>query len=287
MEKDILKKDISKLSTKDKVIFTCIIVIFIALIAVGIILINKKNDKDELDKIEKNKVVEVWKDSTIVEFNQDKDTEYYEYCISTVKDNKDCVWSRTNETTLSINNNGHRYVYYKLIDKKSKVIKEYMEEVFIDNTVPVINKIEVLEEDKLTIRVDAIDNVSSIDKYYYSMDNENYTEGTMTYVLNELDKTKEYTIYVKVLDKAGNVATSSIKINNGLKEEVNNTPVLDEPSNMVAVKCPDEYTYREDTNKCFKDIPMSSEECTNQGGEIYTSIDGVDTCTLYMEPISE
>ena len=221
MEKDIFKKDISALSTKDKIIFGCIIVIFLALVVVGIILINKQNDKEVKEKIEKNKnsVVETWKTTEeVVTFEEEKKADHYEYCVSPTKDNKECLWSRTENTTLTIDTNGHKYVYFKLVDKNGKVTKEDVKEVFIDTSKPIINDIQVLEEDKLTIRIDAVDNVSSIAKYYYSLDGENYTEATMTYVYKDLSKTGTYTIYVKVEDKAGNIATDSIQVINGVKQ---------------------------------------------------------------------
>ena len=237
MEKDIFKKDITKLNTKDKALFACIIVVFIALVVVGIIFINKQNDKEEKERIEKNKnsVQETWKTTEeVVTFEEEKKADHYEYCVSATKDNKECLWSRTEATTLTIDTNGHKYVYFKLVDKDGKVNKEDVKEVFIDTSKPIINDIQVLDEDKLTIRVDAVDNVSSIAKYYYSLDGENYTEGTMTYVHKDLSKTGTYTIYVKVEDKAGNTAIDSIQAVNGVKQVLTKektkpeTPVVEE-----------------------------------------------------------
>jgi hypothetical protein len=237
MEKDILKKDVTKLSTKDKILFALIIALFIAVIVVGIILINKKNDKDTLNKIEKNKnnSVETWKTTEeVVKFEEEKTADHYEYCVSLTEDNKECLWSRTETPSLTIDTNGHKYVYFKLVDKNGKVTKEDVKEVFIDSSNPIINEIQVLEEEKVTIRVEAVDNVSSIAKYYYSLDGENYTEGTMTYVYKDLSKTGSYTVYVKVEDKAGNTATDSIQIVDGVKqiftkeETKPETPVVEE-----------------------------------------------------------
>ena len=221
MEKDIFKKDITKLSTKDKIVFTFIIVIFIILIIFGIVLINKNTDKNAQNRREKNKnnVVENWKTTEeVVTFEKEKTADHYEYCVSITKDNKDCLWSRTDNNNITINTNGHKYVYFNLIDKDGKITKEDVKEVFIDTTKPIINEIQLLEEDKITIRVEAVDNISSIAKYYYSLDGDNYTEGTMTYVYKDLDKSGTYTIYVKVEDKAGNIAIGNIRIANGVKQ---------------------------------------------------------------------
>lgn len=231
MEKDVLKKDFKKLNKKDKIIFISLVVVFLIIIAVGIILIIKKNDKDTLDRIEKNKKnsKEKWSASEVVKFSDEVDGNYYEYCVSLTKDNKDCLWSGTNNNELTINLNGHKYVYYKVIDSNDKVLKEDMKEVFVDNTVPVINDIEVLDEDIITVRVNAVDNISYVDKYYYSLDGENYTEGTMTNTFEGLDKNGNYTIYVKVVDAAGNTAVDSTTIG-----KVENTPVVPEPTPEIA-----------------------------------------------------
>ena len=222
MDKNALKKDIKDLNNGDKIKVVCILVVIALIVVAGVLLINKKNDDDLKKKIDDNKAKTVnrWKKSEKVEFNKDnKEVKYYEYCLSTEKDKKDCLWSRTTDSSILIDVSGHKYVYYRLLDANSKVIKEDMQEVFIDNTEPIINEIEQLDEDKVTIRVNAIDNISSIDKYQYSLDGLEYFDGTMTYVFKDLSKDSNQIIYVKVIDMAGNSTTDSIKIGTTQSEQ--------------------------------------------------------------------
>ena len=126
MEKDILKKDFRNINKKDKVIIYVAIAIFLIAIVAGIILIINKNDKDTLDRINKNnknKVEEKWSnDKEIIEFSKEKDAKYYEYCVSLTEDNKECLWSRTEQTSIEISTSGHKYVYYKVIGSNDKDI---------------------------------------------------------------------------------------------------------------------------------------------------------------------
>ena len=239
MEKNILKKDFKNIDKKDKAIVVCLIIIFVLIIATGIVFLIKKNDKDTLDRIEKNKknVKEEWTTVSVVKFDEEKDVKYYEYCANLTKDEKDCLWSITPEHEITISTNGHRYVFYRLIGNDDKVIKKGMKEIFVDNSKPVINKVDVLDEEYITLRVDAIDNVSSIAKYYYSLDDTNYTEGTMTNVFKDLDKNGNFTIYVKVVDAAGNEAVSSIAVGN-----VKNTQVEPETTPEIVPEVTPEAT---------------------------------------------
>ena len=84
---------------------------------------------------------------------------------------------------------------------------------------PVINEIKEIEvtETTIKIQVDAVDNESGIEKIEYSKDNgASYTTGanaTATeYIFTGLTEVTEYTIKVKVTDKAGNETEVSKKI---------------------------------------------------------------------------
>ena len=79
----------------------------------------------------------------------------------------------------------------------------------IDVTKPEIIDVNILEKgsSNFTIEVLAEDQSSKVDTYMYSLDGEEYiTSKNNAYTFNKLKNNKEYQVYIKVTDKAGNIS---------------------------------------------------------------------------------
>ena len=79
----------------------------------------------------------------------------------------------------------------------------------IDVTKPEIIDVNILEKgsSNFTIEVLAEDQSSKVDTYMYSLDGEEYiTSKNNVYTFNKLKNNKEYQVYIKVTDKAGNIS---------------------------------------------------------------------------------
>ena len=140
---------------------------------------------------------------------------YYEYCVNTKNSTKNCDWKKTETKNTVVTITGKYYVVFRAVDTKgNKGNTSNIEEVYIDNNNPVIKNIKIKNKTNtsVTVEVDAKDNESGIDGYYYSVDGVNYSKGKLTYTYSNLEINKEYTIYIKVVDKVGNNTILSMQI---------------------------------------------------------------------------
>lgn len=90
----------------------------------------------------------------------------------------------------------------------------------VDNTKPSIsfNSMSALSS-RITVNVTGVDRESGILKYYYSLDGENYfTSFNPYYIFNNLEKNKEYTVYIYCENMAGLV--SEVEKNNITTSEI-------------------------------------------------------------------
>ena len=159
-----------------------------------------------------------WNMNTLVSVNKDavmkNEISYYEYCITKSKNTLKCNWKRTDTKNIQVSVTGKWYVYFRAIDKKnikSKISnREYVQ---IDNEAPIINDVsEQLTFNSIKLTVNASDNHSGIDKYYYSIDGIDFNESKGEYVFENLSPNTEYEITIKVLDKLGNTVIYKKKI---------------------------------------------------------------------------
>ena len=236
MPKINMKTDIKDLNKKQKSVLALSIISLLLVVGIIIFIIINVQDKKETTITAENN--EEWKNTGLIEIPkeelEDISIDYHEYCVSKTEEYKNCLWTKVEDGKIVVEEKGHNYVYIKSVDKMGKEGETKLYNIYIDTDKPIIEKVEQLEEDKLTVRVKAYDNTSSIDKYLFSLDGKEYNQGTMTYVLKDLDKTKAYVLYVTVIDKAGNSTTTAVKIGNqDIDIEVPNLeitePIVDEP----------------------------------------------------------
>ena len=149
-----------------------------------------------------------WAQSQVVKVKKDsyakKGLAYYEYCVGTNL-NK-CVWKKTNTKNVRVSKTGKWKVVFRGVDKAGNTSSNSnIEEVYIDNNNPIINKVSVKNK---KVKIEATDKESGIKKYYYSIDGENYKETRKEFEIK--DKTEK--ISIKVEDKVGNKTTVEVPV---------------------------------------------------------------------------
>ena len=219
-----------------------LIILILFLLLISIIGISITYGKDIYESIE-NQIIETlklnkptspeieggnkeWKKESLIKVVKDAYTknglDYYEYCINSKESTKACNWEKTETKNVKISVTGKYYVTFRAVDKKgNKGNNSNTEIVYIDNQNPVITSLKEKEITKnyIQIEVSAKDEHSGIEGYYYSIDGNSYEKGKTSYTYSNLEANKEYTIYVKVIDKAGNITILSMKVKT--KEESN------------------------------------------------------------------
>ena len=158
-----------------------------------------------------------WAQSQVVKVKKDsyakKGLAYYEYCVGTNL-NK-CVWKKTNTKNVRVSKTGKWKVVFRGVDKAGNTSSNSnIEEVYIDNNNPIINKVSIKNK---KVKIEATDKESGIKKYYYSIDGENYKETRKEFEIK--DKTEK--ISIKVEDKAGNKTTVEVLVEK--ENEINST----------------------------------------------------------------
>ncbi len=149
-----------------------------------------------------------WSQSQVVKVKKDsyakKGLAYYEYCVGTNL-NK-CVWKKTNTKNVRVSKTGKWKVVFRGVDKAGNTSSNSnIEEVYVDNNNPVINKVSFKNK---KVKIEATDKESGIKKYYYSIDGKNYKETKKEFEITE--ETEK--IYIRVEDKAGNKTTVEVPL---------------------------------------------------------------------------
>ena len=166
----------------------------------------------------KERIVKVVKDA-----NSNKPISYYEYCVKKEEKNE-CNWEKTYTKNTKVGKTGKWIVIFRAVNEEGKKGKEASIVVYVDNESPNVEDFKIQKEDTktITVKTEAKDSHSGIDKYMYSLDGINYIEGKEEYTFKELEASKEYTLYVKVIDKVGNEKIVNIKVIKKTEEELNN-----------------------------------------------------------------
>ena len=158
-----------------------------------------------------------WSQRQVVKVKKDsyakKGLAYYEYCVGTNL-NK-CVWKKTNTKNVRVSKTGKWKVVFRGVNKAGNTSSNSnIEEVYIDNNNPIINKVSVKNK---KVKIEATDKESGIKKYYYSIDGENYKETRKEFEI----KDKIEKISIKVEDKAGNKTIVEVPVEK--ENEINST----------------------------------------------------------------
>ncbi|MBO5475349.1 MAG: PASTA domain-containing protein, partial [Bacilli bacterium] len=124
------------------------------------------------------------------------------------EDGEDTGWLDYKEPVVIDKNNA--IIYAKSINDveiQSEIGSKKITNIDIEK--PIISDVNVIKKgsSNFTIEVDALDEISKVDVYMYSLNNKDFETSTNnTYTFKKLKKSTEYKVYVKVRDKAGNIS---------------------------------------------------------------------------------
>ena len=157
----------------------------------------------------KSGIVVVTKDAKMID-----EVKNYEYCVTKRKTTIGCKWEKTETKNVEISKSGVWNVYFRGIDlkgRKSKVSnRDY---VRVDNDAPIIEKVKSsIGTNTISLAVDARDEHSGVNTYYYKINDGEYVLGEKEYTISNLEPNKEYKITIKVVDKVGNETEVEINI---------------------------------------------------------------------------
>ena len=181
-------------------------------------------------KVTNKDIKDEWTNTSRIAIEKDSKTrsgvKYYLYCINKENNSKSCKWNRASSKNIEVTENGTNYVFIKAVNengKEGKVSDPII--VKIDGKAPEIINIKKTEkETSVKVEVDAKDLESGIDKYYYKIDDKEYEESSKnSYTFKDLKENTEYTVTVKVVDKAGNEKVISFKVKTKSSDASKNT----------------------------------------------------------------
>ena len=185
-----------------------------------------------------------WSKERLIKVEKDAEAKagisYYEYCVRKEKSTKKCEWKKTETKNVKVVTSGIYYVTFRAVDKEERRgYNSNTEVVYIDNNNPVIKDIKVKEvtPNSISIEVEARDEHSGIENYSYSLDGNNYEEGKLNYTYSNLEKNKEYTIYIKVEDKVGNITILSMQVKTNETEDKPDSDNNQKPEDKCEVNC--------------------------------------------------
>jgi len=168
----------------------------------------------------------IWATERLIKVEKDAEAEdglaYYEYCVREEESAKKCEWKKTETKNTKVTTTGMYYVTFRAVDNEGRRgYNSNTEVVYIDNNNPVIKNVKIKEKTTNTIKVEveAKDEHSGIKNYSYSLDGEKYEEGKQNYTYSNLEKNKEYIIYIKVIDKVGNETILSMEVKTSAEED--------------------------------------------------------------------
>ena len=156
----------------------------------------------------KSGIVVVTKDAKMID-----EVKNYEYCVTKRKTTIGCKWEKTETKNVEITTSGVWNVYFRGIDlrgRKSKVSnRDYVK---VDNDAPIVEKVKRSAGTKaIKISVEARDEHSGVNTYYYKINEGEYVLGEKEHTFKGLEANKEYKITIKVVDKVGNETEVEIK----------------------------------------------------------------------------
>ena len=198
-----------------KMIAIIVAIVVFALVVVFVGFNDGKIAKPEI-KIEPDAISTEWRKAAIVKIIKEPKSKTrivgYNYCINNSKSTDDCDWKMTITKNIQVFKNGENYVHIRAVDENEKEGKELLTTIKIDNDGPNISSFNVTNNanGEITVAVDANDDYSNV-KYYYSVDDGDYVEGSSVYTYKGLESEKTYILKLKVVDEADNMKTVAIQ----------------------------------------------------------------------------
>ena len=150
----------------------------------------------------------------------------YLYCVTKSKSSKKCDWKETKTKNTYLSESGKWNVFFKAKYKDGKFsYVSNRKEVLIDNNAPIVESItKNVSSNSLSFNIKAIDHESGIKTISYKLGNKDYERVNNKFTISKLDPNTEYTITVRIEDKAGNVYEVTYKEKTNNKDDNTTTP---------------------------------------------------------------
>src|SRR5574344_369486 len=196
----------AKEKNNKKKIIALILLILLFTIIFSFMMFNLRPTKPILSE-----TTDDWYNAKVVGVEEDSKSnykiDYYLYCVTTTKNTNSCDWKKTLTKSIEVTNQGINYVYFKAVDEKGN-IGDVSDPciVLIDTVSPeIIDVTKSATTNTIDVEVNATDDGSGIDKYYYKLDDGDYdVSNDNKYQFTGLKPDTEYKVTIKVVDKAGN-----------------------------------------------------------------------------------
>ena len=136
----------------------------------------------------------------------------YQYCMTLADNTNNCNWTNFEGTEFTIGDSGNWNVYVRAYDRNNKKysLKSNKLEILIDKEQPIIKNVTFVKNKKnIKFEIDAIDSLSGIRSYSYSLDGYNYQETSEEFTLSKVFVDK---IYIKVIDQLDNEIIKEVSI---------------------------------------------------------------------------
>jgi hypothetical protein len=136
----------------------------------------------------------------------------YQYCMTLADNTNNCVWTNFEGTEFTIGASGKWNVYVRAYDKNTKKysLKSNKLEILIDKEQPIIKNVTfVKNKNNIKFEIEAIDSLSGIKSYSYSLDGYVFTETNEEFTLSNVFVDK---IYIKVIDQLNNEIIKEVSI---------------------------------------------------------------------------
>ena len=193
-------------------IFLAIVVILLSLIVsygykLSYVMLNTEGPyiKTEYSGFVKTNIVKVVTLSELENFTN------YQYCLTTNSKYDSCVWNNIDTDYITVSDSGQWYVFFRAYNRNNKKysLPSNRVQVTIDRDGPIIKTSYVKNKDKVSMEINAKDDLSGIKSYQYSIDGINYKETTAKFEFSVLNTDK---IYIKVIDQLDNETIKEVSI---------------------------------------------------------------------------
>lgn len=136
----------------------------------------------------------------------------YQYCLTASTNANNCNWVNFEGNEFTVGDSGKWNVYVRAYNKNNNKysLKSNKLEVLIDKDQPIITNVSfVNNKNIIKFEIDAVDYLSGIKKYAYSIDGINFIESNKSFTVTNVTAEE---VYIKVTDKLDNETIKIVNI---------------------------------------------------------------------------
>lgn len=271
------------------------IVVIIALAIVGVVgytvYSNYEEEQERILQEAIKTVAEVDETNLQAEYNKEYTNNEIQITLTT-NSNDNIVYSLNKENYINYNGsitiNENTIIYVKYVNNYGTYSQEpYIVEITnIDKELPIITKKDVeTATSSLSTNIEATDNVE-VSKIEVSIDGENYNEVTNNkYTFEGLKEGTEYTVNIRVTDRAGNVTEDTAKGTTTVTKKTTSTKSSSSSSSNSSTSSKSSTPSKANSSSSSKSSSSNSKTTTmnvkSSGKKTKIYLNGEDTGSYY------